>query len=220
VKTKQVAVLDEADTMSVLLVDDYELLRSALRLLLESEVGCEVHDVASAEEAVAAVGTHDYDVVLLDVCMPEHDGLWTLRQIKTLRPELPVIMLSHFGDADYVRASLDAGAAGYVVKEADVDQVKEAIRTAMDGRGVYVHPVAASELLAASRYKPFDALTPRESDVLRLLIHGTTNEEIATQLFVTEKTVKTHLSAIFRKLGVSNRTQAATTAVQRGLIEL
>ena len=204
-------------SVNALLVDDYELFRAAVRLLIESVLGHRVFEADGAAEALEIVATKPIDVVLLDVRMPEKDGLWTLDQIRELRPELPVVMLSHFDDPQDVRGSLDHGAAGYVVKGASVQQLSEAIDTALKGRGVYVHPMAAERLVGIQQTPTHEQLTERELDVLRLVVEGATNEQIAAGLCVTEKTVKTHLSAIFRKLSVSNRTQAATKAVRIGL---
>jgi DNA-binding NarL/FixJ family response regulator len=203
--------------VTVLLVDDHELFRSAVRLLLESSLGHLVFEAASAIDAVDIVESERIDVVLLDVRMPDHDGLWALARIREMAPDLPVLMLSHFDDGEYVHSALEEGAAGYVVKGASVHQLSEAIETALSGRGMYVHPVAAEHLLGHNHAPSHERLTEREVDVLRFVVEGATNEEIAARLFVTEKTVKTHLSAIFRKLGVTNRTQAATKAVREGL---
>lgn len=206
-----------AGSIGVLLVDDYELFRTAVRLLIESFLGHRVFEADSAVTALDIVQTKSVDVVLLDVRMPDNDGLWTLDRIRELRPDLPVLMLSHFDDAHDVRSSLDRGAAGYVVKGASVQQLVEAIDTALKGRGVYVHPMAAEQLIGFQHVPAYEQLTERELEVLKLLVEGATNEQIATSLCVTEKTVKTHLSAIFRKFHVSNRTQAATKAFRIGV---
>lgn len=203
----------------LLLVDDHELIRSGLRLLLEAVLGHEVMEASSGEEALAAVRSKRFDVVLLDVRMPGKDGLWTLEQIRAIDPETPVLMLSTFDDEESIRGSLRRGAAGYLLKEADVAQVAEAIETARSRRGVYLHPVAAERVVWRQFTGLRDELTERELDVLRLLVDGATNEEIAARLCVTEKTVKTHLSSIFRKFGVPNRTLAATKAIREGIVE-
>lgn len=203
--------------LTLLLVDDHELVRAGVRLLLESCLGHSVIEAASALEALEIVRDEAVDLVFLDAFMPEHDGLWALERIRAERPELPVLILSTFNDPEYVRRALSAGAAGYVLKEAGVQQVADAIKTALDKRGVYLHPIVARRVLDQQRDDIPDRLTERELDVIRLLVEGATNDDIATHLFVTEKTVKTHLSAIFRKLGVTNRTQAATKAMRDGL---
>jgi DNA-binding NarL/FixJ family response regulator len=202
---------------TLLLVDDHELVRSGLRLLLESSLGHKVMEASSGPEALDILRSKRFDVALLDVRMPGRDGLWTLEQIRTLIPDLPVLMLSTYDDEDSIRGSLERGAAGYLLKEAGVAQVAEAIETAFDRRGVYLHPIAAERLVWGHRPESREQMTDRERDVLELLVEGATNDEIAHRLFVTEKTVKTHLSAIFRKLGVSNRTHAATKALRESL---
>lgn len=208
---------DDVDAVDVLIVDDHALMRSALRLLLETSLGHRVTEVSSAEDAVHAVAAERFDAVLLDVRMPGRDGLWALEQIRRSRPRLPVVMLSYFADEACVREALDAGAAGFLLKEAKLDQLAESITTAITGRGVYVHPLVAACLLARHEHDS-EELTTREREVLTLLVDGATNDQIAAGLFITEKTVKTHLSGVFRKLGVSNRTQAATKALREGLL--
>jgi two-component system NarL family response regulator len=191
------------------------LIRSALQLLLTSSLGYDVVDVSSATEAVyVAAARTDIDVVMLDVCMPEHDGLWALTEIRKIRPELPIVMLSYDPDEDAVTTALDSGAAGFLVKDATIEQVAESIDTALTGRGVYIHPLAAKALLPRRRVVASEGLTTREREVLAMIADGATNDAIASMLFISEKTVKTHISAIFRKLGVSNRTQAAALAVK------
>lgn len=205
--------------LTLLLVDDHELVRSGLRLLLEECLGHKVIEAGSGEAAISLVQSERLDLVLLDVRMPERDGLWTLEQARACRPELPVVMLSTFADEEFITGSLERGAAGYLLKEAAVAQVAEAIETALEGRGVYLHPVAAERVVWSRRVDSRQELTGRELDVLKLLVDGATNDEIAHRLFVTEKTVKTHLSGVFRKLGVSNRTQAATKAIREGVLD-
>ena len=202
----------------VLLVDDHEMIRSGLRMLIESTLGHSVIEASSSDEALEIAATATIDVVLLDVRMPGRDGLWALRELRELHPTVPVVMLSTFDDADPIRASLDGGASGYLLKGADIRQVNEAITTALEARGVYVHPEAVKHLLATSHPPLRDPLTARELEVLELLVEGETNAEIAATLFVTEKTVKTHLSGIFRKLEAANRTQAVIKAIRNGLI--
>jgi DNA-binding NarL/FixJ family response regulator len=207
------------EQLTILLVDDHELMRSGLRMLVESCLGHDVVEASSAEEALERVREQPPDVIFLDVRMPRRDGLWALERLREESPATPVLMLSTYDDGEYIHAALKQGAAGYVLKEASVKQVAEAIATAVEGRGVYLHPVAAQRLLDDRRTTLVaERLTERERDVLALLVDGATNEEIASRLFVTEKTVKTHLSSVFRKLGVANRTQAAMKALKEGFV--
>ena len=207
---------------TALLVDDHPVVREGLRLLLETLLKMSVIEASTGAEAVAAVTGDPIDVVLLDARMEEHDGIWTLKQIKEAKPDLPVLMLSTYDTEEYVDQSLAAGAAGYLLKEANSQQLSEAIDTALSGRGVYLHPAVAQRVLARGRgeEKDLQGLSERELDVLNLLARGATNEEIATALFLSEKTVKSHLSSIFRKMRVTNRTQAASKAIRERLVTL
>lgn len=203
--------------LRILVVDDHELMRAGFRMLVESCLGHDVIEASTAGEALEVVRGDPPDAVFLDVRMPGLDGLWLLDRLHEECPDVPVLMLSTFDEGEHIQAAITRGASGYVLKEASVSQVAEAIETAVERRGIYLHPIAAQRLVEARRHEPIEQLTTRERDVLTLLVQGARNEEIATGLFVTEKTVKTHLSAIFRKLGVTNRTQAATKAIRDGL---
>lgn len=206
--------------LRVLLVDDERMIRDAIALLLESAFGLDVRQVASAREALSAIGTESFDVVLLDVRMPDVDGIEALQLIRKIKPSLPVVMLSSYDNFEVVRATLDAGASGYVVKGAAALQLREAIDVAVSGGGVYIHPLVAERMFGRpGRAGVFvDHLTERELEVLHALVEGSTNEEIACALSVSQKTIKSHLSAIFRKLGASNRTEAVSKAIRGGLI--
>lgn len=209
------------DRPRVLLVDDSEVVRRGLALVLESVLGMDVVECSAAEEAVARAALGDVDVALVDARMPGRDGIWALARMREQQPDAPVVIISTFDTAEYVQAALEGGAAGYILKEATTQQLKDALETALGRRGVYLHPVVAAGVIRQARPSSNgapDRLTPREQDVLDLLSGGETNEDIANRLFLAEKTVKTHLSSIFRKLHVSNRTQAATKALREGLV--
>lgn len=207
----------------VLLVDDHSVVREGLRLLLEALLGLEVVQAGSGTEALAIASSRHIDVALLDARMPEHDGVWTLQEIKKVKPELPVLMLSTYDTEEYVDRALEAGAAGYLLKESSSQQLSEAIETALSGRGVYLHPSVAQRVLARRHQQTERAANPlsrRELEVLQLLAAGATNDDIARTLFLSEKTVKSHLSSIFRKLAVTNRTQAAAKAIRENMVDL
>jgi DNA-binding NarL/FixJ family response regulator len=218
--------VDEAATSDgdrlILLVDDHDVVRQGLRLLIETRLQYRVVEAASAEEALAAVERHPVDLVLLDARMPEHDGIWALRRVREAHPDLPVLVLSTYDTEEYVDSALEAGASGYVLKEATTVQLGEAISTALSNKGVYLYPAVAQRVLARSRRGQGgeEMLSERELEVLSLLADGATNEEIAGSLFLSEKTVKSHLSSIFRKLEVTNRTQAAARAIRDRLVPL
>ena len=211
----------EAASTTILLVDDHDVVRQGLRLLIETRLGFRVIEASSAQEALAAARGDAVDLVLLDARMPEHDGIWALQRLREAHPNLPVLVLSTYDTEDYVEGALEAGASGYVLKEASTTQLGEAIETALSGRGVYLYPAVAQRVLARS-HRPAgggeEGLSERELQVLALLSEGATNEEIAGRLFLSEKTVKSHLSSIFRKLAVTNRTQAAAKAIRDRLV--
>lgn len=214
--------MNPGDKKTVLLVDDHAVVREGLKLLLETLLDLRVLEASSGPEALSILGSEEPDVVLLDARMPEHDGIWTLTKIKETHPDLPVLMLSTYDTEDYVDQSLAAGASGYLLKEASSQQLSEGIDTALRGGGIYLHPAVAQRVLARGRGQENQSqgLSDRELEVLQLLAKGSTNEEIANALFLSEKTVKSHLSSIFRKLRVTNRTQAASKAIRERLVRL
>ncbi|MEX2487865.1 MAG: response regulator transcription factor [Nitriliruptoraceae bacterium] len=204
----------------VLLVDDHEVVRQGLRLLLETALGLTVDEAGSGPQALAQAREHRPDVVLLDARMPEHDGIWTLRALRDAHPDLPVIMLSTYDSSEYVEGAITHGAAGYLLKDASSDQLLEAIRTATTDSGLYLHPQVAQRLLGrhADVVSQPD-LSLREQEVLTALVAGHSTDDIGTRLHLAPTTVKTHLTSIFRKLGVANRTQAVAKALREGLVD-
>jgi len=194
------------------------MIREALRALLEAVMPCEVFEAASGLEACSVIGARRLDLVLLDVRMPGMDGIEALRRIKTIAPMLPVLMLSTYDADEDVRHSLDEGARGYIVKGATSHQLRQAVDTALSGDGIYVHPVVAEHMLQAGRRGGGEGLSERERAVLARLRAGATNDQIAATLSLSRKTVKSHLSAIFRKLGVANRTEAVAKALNEGIL--
>jgi DNA-binding NarL/FixJ family response regulator len=177
---------------------------------------------------VEALKASKHDVALVDVRMPGRDGLELLREIRSSWPDIPVIMLSSYDNGEYVKAALAEGASGYLLKDTTPDDLVQAIAVARAGSGNVLSPRAVRNLFEGTgeaaeeppRQDPafVDAgLTRREADVLELLAVGGSNREISRQLYLSEKTVKAHLAAVFRKLGVTNRTQAAMIAVAMGM---
>jgi two-component system, NarL family, response regulator LiaR len=205
----------------VLLVDDHPVVRQGLRALLSTQDGIEVVGEADdGEAAVAAAERLSPDVVLMDVVMPGMDGVEALRRIGERRPQTRVVMLTSYADERRAMEAVDAGASGFLLKDASPRDVAAAIRAAHRGEAV-LHPSVAAKLLAERRRPPaaHADLTARELEVLRLIARGLQNKQIAAQLHVSEKTVKTHVSAILRKLDVTDRTQAAVYAVRERLAE-
>jgi DNA-binding NarL/FixJ family response regulator len=186
-------------------------------------------EVIEAESSAAALealhSTGKVDLALVDVRMPDLDGLELLRAIKTEWEEMPVIMLSTYENAPYVKRALADGASGYLLKDATPEDLSQAINVAMSGSGNVLSPRVIQNLFedqeasnsSSNGRRSEYSLTQREHDILELLAEGQSNREIAGRLYLSEKTVKAHLAAIFRKLGVTNRTQAAMMAVQMGV---
>jgi DNA-binding NarL/FixJ family response regulator len=202
--------------IKVLLVDDHPVVREGLRGMLASESDLEVVAEASgAAEAVAAVRKHEPDVVLMDLRMPGADGVEATARVLAQRPATRVVVLTTYEtDSDILRA-VEAGAAGYLLKDTSRQELAQAIRAAARGETVLAPSVAAK--LVSRMRAPVD-LSPREIEVLRLVARGHTNAEIGRELFISEATVKTHLLRAFGKLGVSDRTAAVTSALRRGIL--
>jgi DNA-binding NarL/FixJ family response regulator len=218
-----------SEQMKILIVDDHALVRRGLNYVVKE--GFPDADIVEAEGSNAALealrsSKAAMDLALVDVRMPDLDGLELLRAIKAEWAELPVIMLSTYDNAPYVKRALADGAAGYLLKDATPEDLAQAIKVAISGSGNVLSPrviqnlfddqESASSSNGHARRNEY-SLTQREHDILALLAEGRSNREIAGHLYLSEKTVKAHLAAIFRKLGVTNRTQAAMMAVQMGV---
>jgi DNA-binding NarL/FixJ family response regulator len=213
----------------ILIVDDHALVRRGMsHVVRESFTAAEIVEAATASEALEAMVATEIDVALVDVRMPDSDGLDLLHDMKARWPGVPVIMLTSFDHANYVRRALAEGAAGYMLKDATPEDLEQAIKVALSGGGNVLSPRVIQNLFEAmdgapgagngeAQNRPASALTQRENDILALLAEGKSNRDISRALYLSEKTVKAHLAAIFRKLGVSNRTQAAMAAVSMGI---
>jgi DNA-binding NarL/FixJ family response regulator len=208
----------------VLLVDDHAVVRRGLRGFLSLQSDIEI--VAEAEDGAAGVAAAkelEPDVILMDLVMPRLDGIGAIEAIKTAQPEIEIIALTSFLEEERVQAALEAGAAGYVLKDAEADDVVAAIRAAHRGE-VHLHPKVAAYLARRvrerrSEAKPANELTERERDVIRLVARGESNQAIADELGISERTARTHVSNILGKLGLASRTQAALWAIEQGLVE-
>jgi DNA-binding NarL/FixJ family response regulator len=212
--------------IKVLIADDHSLVRQGLRRYLESAGDIEVVGEASnGAEALALMsdGAGDADVVLLDIRMPEMDGLETARRIHEDHPRVGVVMLTAYDDRQFVVEAVRAGARGYVLKARDAEHLVQTVRLVAGGNMV-IDPqlvmALADELShTKERDRKADTLTAREIEVLQLLAFGHTNRDIAGRLFISPDTVKTHLEHIFEKLGASDRTAAVAEALRRQIIE-
>lgn len=204
-------------TIRVVLVDDHAVLRSALEKYLAGEKGIEV--VGTASDGAAAIEivrqTHP-DVVLMDLQMPGMDGVTATRLIVE-EGGTDVLVLTSFSDSERIVAALDAGAVGYLLKDAEPEDVVEGVRSVRRGESP-IHPRAARQLLGARPTLPTPVdLSPREIEVLILVRNGLANKQIARRLGISDRTVKSHLTSVFNRIGVSDRTQAAVWAERRGL---
>jgi DNA-binding NarL/FixJ family response regulator len=202
-------------TTRVLVVDDHPVVRQGVALMLGGHDGIVVAGTAAtADEAVAAVESQAPDVVLMDLSMPGRGGASATAEIASRWPEVAVVVLTSFSDADRIVDALDAGAAGYLLKDSEPDEIVSAVRAAARGEAP-LHPKAARVALdRRSAPAQADGLTERERDVLLLVVRGLTNGQIARRLGISERTVKGHLTNVFARLGVSDRTSAALWAQQ------
>jgi DNA-binding NarL/FixJ family response regulator len=217
--------VEEPTRISVLLVDDHAVVRKGLRAFFDQLDDIEVvGEAADGSEGVALARRHRPDVVLMDLLMPNMDGVTAIGRIKAELPETEIVTMTSFIEEDKVTAALEAGASGYVLKDAEADEVAQAIRAAYAGE-VHLDPAVARLLAQRMRNKkaPVDdlvePLTDREKDVIRLLGQGMSNKEIGTALFITERTARTYVSNILGKLGLASRTQAALWAVEHKVAE-
>jgi DNA-binding NarL/FixJ family response regulator len=214
----------EPNVMSteILVADDQQMVREGLAAMLKHADIEIVAEAATGKAAVEMIDEYDPDVVLMDVRMPDGDGLSVLGRIRLDHPDLPILMLSHYENAAYIARAVALGANGYLLKGVDRDRLIQAIRTAAAGGTIWtrellrrVSGALATPKLAGDVEAP---LSERESDVLRELADGLTNQQIAVKLDISYETVKEHIQHILRKIGVTDRTQAAVWAVRKGLV--
>jgi two-component system response regulator NreC len=207
----------------VLIVDDHAVVRAGLKLVLEAAEGIEpVGEAGSARDAIFEARSLKPEVILLDVLMPDQSGLDVIPTLLKENPDTKILVLSMQDDPHYVREALGAGASGYVLKEAADSEVVAAIREVASG-GRYVHPELGARLVDAEtqerRRAEEDPLSERESEVLRLLALGHTNQEIAKQLYISVRTAETHRAHIMQKLRLSSRAELVRYALAEGLLD-
>jgi DNA-binding NarL/FixJ family response regulator len=204
----------------LLVVDDHAVVRAGLERLLANFDDVElVGTAADGEEAVARTAELQPDVVLMDLAMPVLDGIEATRRIVAARPETQVVVLTSFSDRLGILGALDAGAVGYLLKDAEPAELLNGIRAAARGEAPLAPKAAKALLTARNEQRPVEQLTERERDVLALLAAGLPNKQIAARLGISEKTVKGHLTSVFRRIGVDDRTQAALWAQRHGLLD-
>lgn len=225
------------EVIKIVLIDDHKLFREGVKRILSFEPAFDV--VAEADDgrdAKEIVEKYNPDIVLMDINMPETNGIEATKELLQNNPDLKVIILSIHDDENYVTHALQSGAQGYLLKEMDTDSLMEAIKVVHDG-GSYLHPKVTHNLVQEYRRlaknsqtrnsiadieyrKPLHLLTKRECQVLQLLSEGQSNRKIAETLVISEKTVKNHVSNILQKMNVNDRTQAVVTAIRNGWVEV
>ncbi|HEU0247479.1 MAG TPA: response regulator transcription factor [Gaiellaceae bacterium] len=210
-------------SIRVLVVDDHAVVRTGLRRVLDAEADIDtVAEAPNAERAVYEAIEHKPDVVLMDVVMPGKSGIEGMPALLQAVPDAKVLILSMQDDPHYVREAFDAGASGYVLKEAADTEVVSAVRAVAAGER-YVHPALGARLIAAEaeerKRAEVDPLSEREREILRLLALGHTNQEIAKMLYISVRTAETHRAHIMQKLGLSSRAELVRHALSEGLLE-
>jgi NarL family two-component system response regulator LiaR len=218
--------MEEVEKIKVLIVDDHQVVRQGLRTFLELHDDISVvGEAQDGQEAVKLVRQFKPDVVLMDLVMPIMDGISATQQVLALDSETKVIVLTSFSEDDKVFPAIQAGAASYLLKDVSPDDLVEAIRAVHHGEA-RLHPDIARKLMQQvsqmhniPQDSPLDELTGREQEVLRLVARGRSNREIAQELFISEKTVKTHISNILGKLHLEQRTQLVIYAIKNKLVE-
>ncbi|RJP46584.1 MAG: DNA-binding response regulator [Anaerolineaceae bacterium] len=214
-----------ANPMSIVIVDDHEVVRKGIRAYLETLPEFQVvGEAISGEEAVEMVGELIPDIVLLDLIMPGMDGVEATRRIKQVSPRTQVVVLTSYHEDIHIFPALKAGAIAYILKDMKMEKLVDVLHRALQGE-VTLHPRVAMRVLQNVRGEDnaepplFTDLTEREKDVLKLIANGLTNSQIAEKLFISENTVKGHVSNILSKLHLADRTQVAVYAWQRGIVQ-
>lgn len=224
-------------TVKIAIIDDHQLFREGVKRILEFEKTFEVvAEGEDGEDALGIIEKYHPDVVLMDINMPHENGVEATRKLIETYPDTKIIILSIHDDESYVTHTLKSGAAGYLLKEMDSDALIEAVKVVADG-GSYLHPKITRNLVEefrelSNRYssdgayrqpeivQPLHLLTPRECEVLQLLADGKSNRAIGDSLYISEKTVKNHVSNILQKLKVNDRTQAVVMAIKNGWVKV
>lgn len=207
----------QENLIRVFIVDDHPVVRFGLRTMFESEKNIFVTGTAgSAKEALVEIGKVQTDVVLMDLRMPEMEGAEAIKELRRIQPEVRILVLTNYeADEDILRA-LQAGATGYILKNTPQEEIVQAVEMVYENKRCVPPGIAQRLLETIGR----EQLSQREIEVLTLVAMGLTNKEIATRLFISDKTARNHVASCLLKLGANDRTEAATTAIRRGLIRL
>jgi DNA-binding NarL/FixJ family response regulator len=217
----------ESDSIKVLLVDDHEVVLEGLIRILEKQGGIKIVAVArSAEEALEKITRFPPDVAIVDIQLPGMNGIELIRRIKERHPEIEAITLTVFDDEQFAKQAIKAGAIGYVIKDAAKEELVKAVRAAARGESLIstsvarklIDEISEPEGRKKKKEEGLEGLSQRELDVIKLMARGYNNRQIADILFISEHTVKVHIRNIFRKIGVSDRTNAVLWAINQGLV--
>lgn len=219
--TPDILMSNEAELIRVLIVDDHQVVREGLRRMLDLQEGIQVvGEASSGEEAIAKALSLNPHVITMDLKMPGMDGIVATREIKQRMPNIEILILTLYAE-DYVKAAIEAGASGYLLKDSDCEQITKAIHQVRNG----LCPIAPSltrelvtEFARLSRNNQASILTRRQTEILRLIAEGVSGKEISSQLFISTSTVKREIRNILGKLGVSDRAQAVSEAIKQKLI--
>jgi NarL family two-component system response regulator LiaR len=213
-----------SDTISVLLVDDHSMVRQGVRAFLVTQPDITViGEAGSGEEAIKLAGQYVPDVILMDLIMPNMDGVEATRRVKQVSPRSQVVVLTSYHEDEHIFPALKAGALSYILKDVSAEELAAAIRKAAAGEAI-LHPQVAARVIKelqgrrGEAVNPFTELSERELEVLKLIADGMSNGEIAARLVLSEKTVKGHVSNILSKLQLADRTQAAVYAWRQGVV--
>ncbi|HMD81311.1 MAG TPA: response regulator transcription factor [Anaerolineales bacterium] len=213
-----------AESISVLLVDDHAMVRQGVRAFLETQSGVSVvGEAGSGDEAIQLAGQLIPDVILMDLIMPNMDGVEATRRVKQVSPRSQIVVLTSYHEDEHIFPALKAGALSYILKDVSAEELASAVRKAAVGEAI-LHPRVAARVIKelqgphAEKVNPFTELSERELEVLKLIADGMSNAEMASKLVLSEKTIKGHVSNILSKLHLVDRTQAAVYAWREGVV--